>query len=108
MTQLDLVLANPEAPPRELTIEERCAAFDRANPEVYAELRRLALEAVRAGRRRLAIAQLVEVARWNLETAARSDGYKLNNSYRAIWARRLMAEEPELADVFEVRERTAA
>lgn len=98
-----LVLTNPEPPPREQTIEERCAAFDAAHPEVYAELRRLALEAVRAGRRRLAIATIVEV-----ETAARSDGYKLNNSYRAIWARRLMAEEPELDGAFETRERTAA
>ena len=109
MTQLDLTLTPPAPPDREPTIEERCAEFDRDHPEVYAELRRLALHAVRSGRKRPAIAQLVEVARWNLESAARDgDGYKLNNSYRAIWARRLMADVPELAGAFETRERTAA
>lgn len=97
------------APRKPRTIEERCAAFDREHPEVYAELRRLAIEAARAGRSRLGIAQLVEVARWNLETGARdAAGYKLNNDYRAVWARRLMAEHQELAGVFELRDRRTA
>lgn len=91
--------------PRPASIVERCETFDRAHPEVYTELRRLALEAVRRGRRRLAIAQLVEVARWNLNTDARdAEGFKVNNTFRAVWARRLMADEPELAGVFETRD----
>lgn len=94
---------NAKRPGRK-TIDERCAEFDVAHPEVYAELRRLALEAVRRGRRRIGIAQLVEVARWNLATSAKADGYKINNDFRSRWARRLSAECPELRDVFEIRE----
>lgn len=120
--QLDIDFTAPAPNPRMLdriarlaaklprpSIEDRCAEFDRDHPEVYAELRRLALEAVGRGRRRLGIAQLVEVARWNLSTTARDDedGYEVNNDFRAIWARRLMAEEPALRGVFETRDRSA-
>lgn len=94
---------------RRRTIEERCADFDAAHPEVYAEIRRLALAAYRAGRRRIGIGQLVEVVRWNLATdAADEDGYKVNNDYRAAWARRLVAEHPELAPLFELRARRSS
>jgi hypothetical protein len=91
------------------TWDERCADFDRAHPEVYAEIRRLAVEAYQQGRKRIGIGHLVEVARWNLSSAAKDgDGYKVNNSYRAIWVRRLIAEIPALAPMFELRERRAA
>jgi hypothetical protein len=104
-----LSLPPASAPAREPTIAERCAAFDRAHPEVYAEIKRLALDALARQKKRIGIALLVEVARWNLESAARDgQGYKLNNSYRAIWVRRLVDEVPELAPLFSLRERKAA
>lgn len=80
------------------SIEERCADFDREHPEVYAEIKRLALPARADGRRRLGIGFLAELARWNLTTGAR-DG---------VWVRRLVVEEPQLASMFTTRERTAA
>lgn len=90
-----------------LSIDERFAAFRAAYPEVLEYIRRLAIHAVRAGRTRLGIAQLWEVARWNLWSEAREKGYKLNNDFRAPAARWLMATEPELADVFETRRRSS-
>lgn len=87
------------------TIAERAEAFHDDHPEVLVELRELALRAVRAGHTALGIGQLFEVLRW--ETMLRTsdaDGYKLNNDYRAWYARRLMATTPELDGIFEVRE----
>jgi len=90
---------------RRPSIDERFAGFRAEHPEVMEYVRNLALSAVRAGRLRLGIAQLWEVARWNLWSAARENGYKLNNDFRAPAARYLMATEPELLDVFETRAR---
>jgi len=89
------------------TIDERFVEFMTAHPEVLEYIRKLALDAVRAGRERLGIAQLWEVARWNLWSAARENGYKLNNDFRAPAARWLMITEPELAEVFETRRRSS-
>lgn len=98
-----------ERPLWKKTIEERCADFDAKCPEVYKEIRRLAIAALQSGKKRIGIGHLVEVARWNLETNGRDpEGYKLNNSFRAIWVRRLIAEVPALAPLFELRERRAA
>lgn len=91
------------------SIEERCADFDREHPEVYAEIKRLALQAHADGRRRIGIGFLAELARWHLTTNARdAEGLKVNNDYRSRWVRRLIAEEPQLAHMFVTRERTAA
>lgn len=94
------------APPRKRTPAERAAEFHLRNPKVYAALRRLALEAVAIGRTRLGIGEIWEVARWQLGIEARdADGYKLNNSYRAWYARELMRREPLLSGRFSTRER---
>ena len=112
MSQLGLVFDPPpvveviDADERK-SIDERFADFRADHPEVLEYVRKLALEAVRAGRDRLGIAQLWEVARWNLWSAARDNGYKLNNDFRAPAARWLMATEPELAEVFETRRRSS-
>lgn len=91
------------------SIEERCSDFDREHPEVYAEIKRLALQALADGRKRIGIGFLAELARWNLTTGARDGkGYKLNNDFRAVWVRRLVVEEPQIASMFTTRERTAA
>ena len=90
---------------RRLTIDERWAAFNAVHPQLYRECRRLALEAVRRGRKRFGIAAVFEVARWNLALPDDEDGFKANNDFRAVVSRLLMEHEPELADVFEIRTR---
>src|SRR4029434_4625276 len=79
-------------------------AFHRANPEVYALLRDFALEAVRVGRRRhLSIHLLFERLRWYTMIETEGDPYKLNNNWRAGYARLLMRQERELRGLFETR-----
>ncbi len=79
------------------------AAYHAENPQVYDELRRFALQAKRAGLKRLGIAALYERVRWYTAVESKNDTFKLNNNYRAGHARLLMLQEPELAGFFETR-----
>jgi hypothetical protein len=87
------------------TLAEAFADFDETNPHVYGNLRMLALEAVRGGRRRLGIKALFEALRWEylINTDHAEGEYKLNNNLTAYYARKLN-QDPELAGVFELRE----
>jgi hypothetical protein len=89
------------------TIAERFETFHEQNPHVYEELRRLAWRARAAGVRRLGIGRLYEVLRW--ETAIRTSGrddYRLNNDYRARYAR-MLNREPGLEGLFLTRDAEA-
>ena len=89
------------------TIEERFTRFHEANPHVYKALRDMALSLKRRGIQHYGIAALFEVLRFSSMMQTAGDGFKLNNDYRALYARRLMEEEPELAGFFELRQRRA-
>ena len=85
------------------TNAERFAAFHEQNPQVYRLIVRIARQAKALGARRFGIAACFERLRWvYLET--HGDIYKLNNTYRAFYARLVMDREPDLADLFETRE----
>lgn len=78
------------------------------HPHVYNELVRLSREWVSVGHARLGIATLFEKLRWEWHVAGLTDrdGYKLNNNLRALYARKIMDQEPDLDGLFEIRERT--
>jgi hypothetical protein len=90
-----------------LTLEQQFAEFHQANPHVYSALRHLALDAARHGRR-LGIGMLFEVLRWQyaMTTTDEASEFKLNNNYRAFYARLLMEREPDLDGYFETRTQT--
>lgn len=92
------------------TIDERFTAFHQANPWVYTALVRLARSMHDRGHSRVGVGMLFEVLRWNwsLHTIDASSDWKLNNDYRSRYARLIAAQEPDLADVFELRKLTAA
>lgn len=87
-----------------LPLDEQFKAFHAANPHVYEHLRTLALNARRKDIT-VGIAMLFEVLRWQylMATSDASSEFKLNNNYRAFYARLLMELEPELANYFETR-----
>lgn len=94
----------PPLPDERPSLEARFAAYHEANPQVYRELVKLARRGVERGRKRLGISQLFEVLRWNtMMTTDDPDGFKLNNDYRAGYARLIMEREADLAGVFEMR-----
>lgn len=92
----------------ELTTAERFERFHEANPHVYRTLCRLARQWVnRTGRRKVGIGALFERARWEISIETNDPDFKLNNNYRAYYARLIMATEPDLGELFELR-RSAA
>ncbi|GAB4677617.1 hypothetical protein [Mycobacterium avium] len=86
------------------TMPERFEEFHNENPNVYATLVRLAREWVAStGRHKLGIATLFERARWEIALATNDPDYKLNNNHRAYYARLIMRQGPDLADLFDLR-----
>ncbi len=95
------------------TIAQRFEAFDRENPHIYRKLREFALDVARRGAgRKCSIAALFERIRWfyTFEVEAVDDTVtaKLNNDFRALYARKLMECEPELKGFFATRSRVSA
>ena len=87
-------------------IETQFIDFHAKNPHVYKELVALAYLAQSRGRNRFSINMLFEVVRWNRLIATTDDRFKLNNNYRAYYARLIMQQEPTLNGLFELRETT--
>lgn len=84
----------------------RAAEFHERNPRVYALLVHYAREAVRRGRSRVGIELLWNRMRWDYTVITdHGSDFKLNQNYKAWYARRIMENEPDLADIFETRRR---
>ena len=105
---LDLLPMHQPELPATATIEERAAAFDAANPHVYREFRRLCFALYERGHKRFGAKLIVEQMRWNwMMRTTDASGFKLNNNNTAYYARKLMANEPELDGVFSLRSHDA-
>lgn len=92
------------------SIQSRFEAFDALNPWVYRRLVEMTYDLVNRGHHRIGIAMLFEVLRWQTmmsTTDPSHSGFKLNNDYRSRYARKIMADHPALAGVFETRGLTA-
>lgn len=89
----------------EMSISQRFELFHRENAHVYEALRELALRMKLRGMRRWSINGAFEVLRYEvaMHTSDPTSEFKLDNSYRALYARELMEREPELDGFFETR-----
>lgn len=98
---LPVVVEVPAAP----TIAERFQQFLAGRGgEIYALFRQYAFEARRRGRRRFSGKAIVEVIRWNTYTDhSGEDPWKINDHMTRCMVRKLVAEHPELAPMFETR-----
>lgn len=82
--------------------------FHTNNPDIYSELVRLSRELVRAGYTNYGISALFEVVRYNKSISTIGDRFKLNNNYRALYARMIMERESDLATFFHIRRRLSS
>ena len=91
---------------KDKTIDQAFEAFDHANPHVYENLVRLATRLKKAGRSRVGIKHLFEVLRWeySIKTEHAENQYTLNNNFTSRYARKIIDENPDLQDMFEIRE----
>lgn len=88
------------------TLRDLAAAWMRDNPDAMGHFRRFA-ETMRAADRRFGMKLLAERVRWEMELAGASD-FKINNSHVAYIGRRLVAEDPRLANLIRCRRTPAA
>jgi len=95
--------------PLQDTIQSRFEAFDKANPKIWELYKKYALElhAARPGKH-YGIAAITERIRWHVAVETTGMEFKINNSYRSRYARKLAAEFPQLVGMFRSRDlRTA-
>ena len=86
-------------------IEANFAKFHRENPAVYAELVKISRSLKERGREHYGIGALFEVIRFHRAIQTNDPDFKLNNNYRALYARMIMDQEPDLSDFFATRVR---
>ena len=89
---------------QEMTPAEKFAWFHKNNPAVYAMLVRMARR-VRRYRLRWSMKGAFEVLRYlkPMRASTRNEKFKLNNNYTPYYARLIMKNEPDLADLFRTR-----
>ena len=89
------------------TIEERFSRFHERNPHVYEALRTVALWCLKNGKQ-MGMKAIYERVRWEFNVRTDGEPYRLNNDFTALFSRKLMKDEPQLAGFFETRRRRAA
>lgn len=89
------------------TIKKSFSDFHESNPHVYDDLVRMCRKfRSRGNTGRIGIGMLFEVLRWNshVSTIRDKSDFKLNNNFRSRYARLIMKENPDLRDIFQLRE----
>ena len=90
--------------PQSGTLDERFTTYCANNPAVYRALCILARRMKSRGLRRIGMKSLLEVLRWEWSLATSDpDAFHVNNSYGSRYARLMMAQESDLAGIFETR-----
>lgn len=89
------------------TQREQFEAFHRANPAVFRAVLSLSYQMKGAGWKRGSIGLIFERIRWLHAVRTFGSKYKLNNNYRAYYARLAMAVDPSLEGWFSVRRQPA-
>jgi hypothetical protein len=98
---------NEDEPDRR-TIAERFAEFDEQHPEVYEMYKRFAFELRSRGCERGSTQQILGRIRWETNVNPGKDGgFRVNEQFKKLYAKKLVAEDESFRDFFEFRERRA-
>jgi hypothetical protein len=90
------------------TPEQVFADFHETNPHVYDEIVRAArLFRQQTGRSKCGMTLLFGRVRWVLATETTGDAFRLNNNFVPFYSRLIMAQEPDLAGMFDTRRSVA-
>ncbi len=85
-------------------VGKKAKAFDEKNPKVWDLFVKYAREISLTGRTRYSITMLVERIRWHSMVESKDETFKISNSFRAYYARKLMAHYDEFRGLFETAE----
>lgn len=96
------------------SIQEAFETFNEKNPDVYNHFIRLALAAVRKGKRRISANMIINVIRWDIFMKTTDDtlftkagteiSFKINDHYSSRYARLFIRDYPQFADRIDMRE----
>jgi hypothetical protein len=96
-----------EEVPGEAVYQEKFHEFDRRNPEVFEEILRTARRLKTEGRRLFGMDAIISELRWDGPNTKQTDRFKINDSHRAFYARKLQMIDPALCGLFAMRESLA-
>src|SRR5690606_38342079 len=90
--------------PVKTKMERDFEKYHAENPQVFRLFHMYASEVKARGYKRFSANAIFERIRWHMNIETKGDEYKLNNNYRAFYARKLMVEVPGFEGFFEIRE----
>jgi hypothetical protein len=110
---LDAFFASDEEPypypnPERRAIVDRFWVFHEENPVVYEELLAVTRRVQDAGWAGWSVDAAYQVVRFSRITTRSADELKLNNDFRALYARLIMYRNPDLRGFFRIRRRRSA
>ena len=88
-----------------------CIAFHDRHPEVWQLFHQFAMEKVNLGFRHYGVSAVMERVRWETDAGGgRKEPFKINNNFRAFYARRFNRMHPEISggEFFWIREQSSA
>ena len=85
------------------------ARYHEENPWVYEAFKRLTFQLINAGRQNFSASAVVERIRWGVSIGDYGpDDFKINNNYRAFYARLFHMEHPQHDGFFRTRKQKSA
>jgi hypothetical protein len=84
-------------------IEKNFKDFHKNNPDIFDLFTQYAKEIRAAGFERYSANAIFERIRWHKDIQTSGDRFKMNNNYRAFYARKLMKEDPSFQGFFAIR-----
>jgi hypothetical protein len=90
--------------PTDAAYQEKFHTFDRQNFELFREMLRVARGLKAEGRRIFGVDSIVTDMRWDGADTKHTDRFKINDSHRAFYARKLQMMDPSLCGLFAMRE----
>ena len=93
---------------REDELREQVNSYHRQHPEVWDLFCAFTREVIRAGHKNYSAKAIFERIRWERDIGGKTgDAFKLNNNYRAFYARRFMKKYPLHDGFFRTRKQTS-
>jgi len=90
-------------------IAEQCPTFHKKHPEVWDLFVQFTNEMIRRGFKNYSVNAIFERIRWEKDAGGNGvESFKLNNNYRALYARRFMKMYPEYEGFFRTREQPSS
>lgn len=92
-----------EYPRNDTKLKRRFMRFDLDNPKVYELLKHYTFQALARGFQHYGIAALFERIRWHTDIETTDPRFKMNNDYKAFYARKFHMEFPTHKGFFRTR-----